>query len=314
MGMFDGVHLGHQVVLESALREAKLLKVPSVVVSFSNHPQQLLSKTPSLQLSTLEQRISVFKTMGFDIALIMEFTPELMNLYADEFIETILINQLNINSISVGYDHCFGKDRQGDGFLLQQYGQKYDFRAIVINPVRLNTDQKNTHDIISSTLIRKLLAFGDIEQASAMLGRPFQVSGIVAQGHQRGRQIGFPTANIQTSNLTLLPPVGTYGGFAKIEVETNLYQWVPAVCNIGTAPTFKDKHPKKQVEVHCLEFPENLELYGKNLTFAFTHHLRAEQQFNSVEDLIRQIGIDCDTFSKTLDNNRNQWKTLFQTL
>lgn len=310
LGMFDGVHLGHRVVLESALREAKILNIPSVVVSFSNHPQQLLSKTPSPQLSTLEERLSQFNALGFDIALVMPFTEELMDLGADDFIELILRQHLNCKSVSVGYDHCFGKDRQGDGFLLEQYGQKYGYKTNIINPVRLNDSDHQTHDIISSTLIRKLLAFGDIDQANTLLGRPYQLSGTVVKGYQRGRTIGFPTANIETTSFKLIPPVGTYGGFAKIETSE---KWYPAVCNIGTSPTFNDELPKKRIEVHCLDYQEHEELYGKVVTFAFASHLRAEKRFDSVDSLVRQIKTDCSTFKTNLPAHQSRWENILKT-
>lgn len=308
LGMFDGIHLGHQVVLESAIREAKILNLPSVVVSFSTHPQVLLSKTPSAQLTSLEERLELFQALGFDIALILDFTPELMNLSAPDFITSILLNRLNVHSVSVGYDHRFGQHRQGDGIMLEEYGKTHQFKTNIIHPVRLNDDETTTHDIISSTLIRKLLAFGDIEQANTLLGRPYQITGTVVKGFQRGRTIGFPTANIQTEGNRLIPPVGTYGGFAKINDSTT---WYPAVCNIGTSPTFKDKMPQHRIEIHCLNYQEAGDLYGKNFTFAFTNHLRAEQRFDSVEALIRQITQDCNTFEKTLETHQNHWPLFF---
>lgn len=287
IGMFDGVHVGHVMVLENALRAARILGVPSVVVSFANHPQTLISRTPTELLSTLEERLSAFEALGFDHALILNFDEWLKNLPAEDFITTLLVQRLGVKSVTVGYDHRFGKNRAGDGELLKAAGLREGFEVQIIDPVRLkHPDQPDGGQIVSSTLIRKLLAYGDIEQANRMLGRPYTLTGTVEAGLQRGRQLGFPTANLALPPHRLIPANGTYGGYAVLNEQT-----YPAVCNIGLSPTFGDQ-PRKRVEVHLLGY-EGPDFYGQPLTMHLVDKIRDERKFPSVDALVAQIQNDC---------------------
>jgi riboflavin kinase/FMN adenylyltransferase len=284
IGMFDGVHVGHVMVLENALREARLMGIPSVVVSFANHPQTLISRTPTQLLSALEERLAVFEQLGFDYALILDFDEWLKNLPADEFIQLILRQHLGVRSVTVGYDHRFGKNRAGDGEMLKAAGAQAGFDVQIIDPVRISDGGQ----IVSSTLIRKLLAFGDIEQANTLLGHPYSLTGLVEQGLQRGRQLGFPTANLTIDPHRLIPANGTYGGLAVLDHRTYY-----AVCNIGLSPTFGDQL-QKRVEVHLLGY-EGGEFYGRPLQMQFLHKIRDELKFPSVDALVQQIRQDCHT-------------------
>jgi riboflavin kinase/FMN adenylyltransferase len=278
--MFDGVHVGHQMVLENALKESRLFNVQSVVFSFADHPQFLISKTPTQLLSTLEERLEQFERLGFDHALILDFDESLKNLSALDFVQEILINTLGIKSVTVGYDHRFGAGRKGDGAFLTQCGDQFGFDAQIIDPVRVG-DQ-----IVSSTVIRKLINYGDVAQATQLLGRPYFISGVVEQGVQRGRTLGFPTANLTLDSHRLIPATGTYGGEAILDGKK-----YPAVCNIGLSPTFGDQL-QRRVEVHLLGYPGN-PFYGDKLTFCFHRKLRDERKFSSVEALVSQIQKDC---------------------
>jgi riboflavin kinase/FMN adenylyltransferase len=282
IGMFDGVHIGHVMVLENALREARILGIPSVVVSFANHPQFLISRTPTQLLSSLNERLEAFEAMGFDHALILEFDEWLKNLPADEFIRLILREHLGVKSVTVGYDHRFGRNRAGDGDMLKVAGAAHGFEVQVIDPVRT----ADGGQIVSSTLIRKLLAFGDIDQANQLLGHPYSLSGKVEPGLQRGRQLGFPTANLAMEPHRLVPAQGTYGGYAILNHMPYL-----AVCNIGLSPTFGDQGIKR-VEVHLLDYPGG-DFYGETLRMVFLHRIRDERRFPSVDELIAQIHSDC---------------------
>ncbi|WP_303672791.1 bifunctional riboflavin kinase/FAD synthetase [Vampirovibrio chlorellavorus] len=287
LGMFDGVHVGHVMVLENALREARLFKVPSVVVSFANHPQFLISKTPTQLLSTLQERLARFEAMGFDHALILDFDDWLKNLSADAFIELILMRHLGVKSVTVGYDHRFGKNRAGDSDLLKRFGQSHGFSVQVIDPVRTETTlPEGGGQIVSSTLIRKLLAYGDVELANTLLGQHYHISGTVEGGLQRGRKLGFPTANLSIEAHRLIPGSGTYAGYATLNGVT-----YPAVCNIGVCPTFDDPVGKR-VEVHLLDYTQ-ADFYGHTLTMRFTHKLRDEQKFPNIQALIAHIQADC---------------------
>ncbi len=293
LGMFDGIHVGHVMVLESALRASRTLNVPSVVVSFANHPQMLISKTPTQLLSSLEERLARFESLGFDHAVMLDFDEWLKNLEAQAFIQDILIDRLGVKSATVGYDHRFGKNRLGDGAMLKQAGLDHGFDVQIIDPVRttagLNAeDPEGAGQIVSSTLIRKLLSFGDVEFAHTLLGYAYSLSAVVESGMQRGQQLGFPTANLAIPSPRLVPGNGTYGGIAQLNGQTYI-----AVCNVGLSPTFGDQ-AQKRVEVHLLDY-SGPSFYGETLQFAFLHKLRDEIRFPSVDALIRQIKTDCDT-------------------
>lgn len=288
LGMFDGVHVGHVMVLENALKQAHLKQIPSVVVSFANHPQFLISKTPTKLLSSLDERLKTFEKMGFDYAVVLEFNEWLKNLSADDFIHQILIDALGVKSVTVGYDHRFGKNRAGDGTLLKQAGAQAGFDVQIIDPVRTELSlPEGGGQIVSSTLIRKLLAYGKVELANQLLGYPYAITGQVEPGLQRGRQLGFPTANLHVEDHSrLIPGNGTYAGIA--ELQGRRYQ---AVCNIGLSPTFGDQ-THKRVEVHLLGYT-GPDFYDSTLKFQWTHRLRDEQRFKNLEDLIAQIEQDC---------------------
>ncbi|MBY0404095.1 MAG: riboflavin biosynthesis protein RibF [Cyanobacteria bacterium] len=281
IGMFDGMHVGHRMVLENALRQSRILGVPSVVFSFANHPQFLISQTPTPLLSSLEERLAVCEAMGFDAALILDFTPALKDLSAPDFVQTILVKHLGVKSVTVGYDHRFGKGRQGDGAFLTQSGEALGFETQIIEPVRVH-DQ-----IVSSTLIRKLVSFGEMGQAENLLGRPYFVEALVEEGMQRGRKLGFPTANLAMPLHRLVPAMGTYSGKAYLKGEV-----YPAVANIGLSPTFGDQS-QKRVEVHLIGYSGS-SFYGEPLKFEIHRKIREEKKFSAIEELIFQIQKDCD--------------------
>jgi riboflavin kinase/FMN adenylyltransferase len=293
IGMFDGVHVGHRMVLENALRESRLMGCESVVFSFADHPQCLISKTPTQLLSDLDERLAIFDAMGFHHALILDFDESLRSLTADAFIRQVLLERLAVKSVTVGYDHRFGADRKGDSRYLTEAGRREGFDVQVIDPVKVG-DQ-----IVSSTLIRKLLAYGELEQANLLLGRPYQVTGIVEHGLERGRQLGFPTANLSISPRRLVPANGTYAGTAVL--NNTVY---PAVCNIGLSPTFGDQD-RKRVEVHLLGY-EGSAFYDQPLTMRFDSKLRDERRFSSPDALIRQIQEDCRRAAHAYQHAGNQ--------
>jgi riboflavin kinase/FMN adenylyltransferase len=282
LGTFDGVHAGHRMVLESALRQSRLLNVPSVVFTFANHPQHVLANTPLPLLSSLEERLAAFAQIGIEIAVVLEFDDWLRGLTASEFIQQILVEPLAVRSVTVGYDFHFGAGRSGDGTTLIQAGERLGFQTQIIQPVRV-ADQ-----IVSSTIIRKLLGFGDVATAATLLGRPYLLSGTVSEGFQRGRGLGFPTANLVTPEYRLVPALGTYGGVAILNDAP-----YAAVCNIGLSPTFEDSEPIRRMEVHLLDYAGD-DFYGESLTFAFQTRLRDERKFASIEALRDQITADCE--------------------
>jgi riboflavin kinase/FMN adenylyltransferase len=321
IGMFDGVHTGHALVLENALREARIRQLPSVVVSFADHPQILTAQTPTPLLSSLEERLDRFASLGFDHALILTFDATLKNQSAEAFIQTVLLEHLGIRSVTVGYDHRFGKDRRGDGDLLKRTGQRHGFDVQIIEPVRILIPGVNAEtstnggpmvsggQIVSSTLIRKLLSYGDMTQANHLLGYPYALTGLVETGAQRGRDLGFPTANLSVGARRLIPGSGVYAGFARLmprqlpgfptpdrqpaSEPPSLRDTWPAVCNIGLSPTFGDQL-EKRVEVHLLDYGGPA-FYGERLQMTFGQRIRDERKFTSVDALISQIRQDCQT-------------------
>lgn len=286
IGMFDGIHVGHIMVLENALREAHILGIPAGIVSFSNHPQFLISRTPTQLLSTMEERLAKFEQMGFNFALMLDFDEWLKNLSAETFISLILIKHLGVKSVKIGYDHRFGKNRAGDGDMLKLAGQQAGFDVQIIEPVRIATDLPKGGQIVSSTLIRKLIAYGDIEQANQLLGHPYALSGQVSHGEKRGSQIGFPTANLTVEAHRLIPANGVYAGYAMLDG-----QQYAAACNIGFCPTFGDQ-VQKRVEVHLLDYSKS-NFYGETLQMTFLKKIRDELKFACIESLVQQISMDC---------------------
>lgn len=304
IGMFDGVHTGHKMVLESALRQARQQsdaqggKIPAVVFTFANHPQNLLSNSTPPLLSTLAERLHAFEALGMDIAVVPDFSPALRDLTPERFVKDILLAQLGAQSVSIGYDHHFGKNRAGNGEVLQVLGDTLGFDVQVIAPVRL--DDEENHDIVSSTLIRKLLGYGDVAAANALLGYRYILSGPVAEGFARGRQLGFPTANVNAPAERLMPATGVYAGYAHLHHET-----YPAVCNIGFAPTFDGGTPEKRMEVFLLDY-NGPDFYNETLGFEFVDKIRDEQKFDSKDALIAQIKKDCTLAQgilRELENN-----------
>lgn len=280
IGMFDGVHLGHHMVLEQAIRAAKIQNLQSVVFTFANHPQSVISQTPTPLLSTVDERLKAFEAFGFDGVLMLDFTDDLRQMTADAFIHQILVDTLHVKAVSIGYDHRFGNDRKGDGSYLQEQGQILGFDVTVVEPVKVG------NQIVSSTLIRKLLSYGDLDKANQLLGSPYSLTGIVSTGVGRGRTIGFPTANIEPPMGRLIPAKGVYAGWVTLGEDPRLH---PAMCNIGVAPTFGDQNLPR-IEAHVLDYDGDL--YGKAITFVFLHHLRDEMAFPSVDALIEQLQQD----------------------
>lgn len=302
LGLFDGVHVGHKMVLEAALRRAKSDGLQSVVLTFANHPQSVLSKTPTELLTTLDERLERFEAMGFDAVFAPDFNETMQNMTASQFIDDLLCEQLQARYVSVGYDHRFGKGREGDGEFLKAAGKTHGFDVDIIDPVSVGKQ------IVSSTLIRKLLTYGDAEQAAALLGRPYSIRGTVVHGKGRGRSIGIPTANLLEDEHRLLPANGVYAGkvtlisdrLANTTLRARLLdsqQVFTAVCNVGIAPTFEGEH-RRQLEAHLFGF--DADLYDARIEFTFLKHLRGEIKFPTVDALIAQIQQDCSEAKQVL--------------
>ena len=279
-GMFDGVHIGHQKVILDAVKRAEDINALSIAVSFKNHPQSITAKTPAKLITSLDKRLELFEELGVQAAVILDFNEELSSLSAQEYLDKILIDSLNMKSISIGYDHRFGAQKKGDVKFLEQNSSVYNFEISVMPPVKISGQ------LASSSDIRKFISIGDVTTASELLGRPFSIKNKIIYGQQRGRMMGFPTINLQMPDNIIEPAAGVYSGIAEIENKSYY-----SVVNIGKRPTFGDLE-ENLIEAHLLNFSEDV--YGKEAEISFLRRIRDEKKFSSMEELQTQIKIDCE--------------------
>ncbi|MFQ6081985.1 MAG: bifunctional riboflavin kinase/FAD synthetase [Candidatus Aminicenantia bacterium] len=275
VGNFDGVHLGHQKILNIVSSQAKNLNSFSLVVTFSPHPEKFLGKRPIKMIQTLNQRLEAISKFNIDKTIVTRLDQKTLSLTAEEFIKKILVNKLKIREIYIGHNFHFGRNRQGNIKTLYQMGKDLDFRAFSIPLVKQNGTK------VSSSLIRNLLIKGEIEKANLFLGRPYSIKGEVILGHSRGKDLGFPTANLNPENEIL--PQGVF-----ITLVTLAGKDYKSLTNIGYCPTFGQKI--LNVEVHILDFYQ--EIYGEKLIINFLKRIRAEKKFNRPKDLSAQIKLD----------------------
>jgi riboflavin kinase/FMN adenylyltransferase len=281
IGTFDGVHLGHQKIIENLVQTANEVGGESVLMTFSPHPRMVLfPDSHNLQLiQTEEEKYKKLATTGIENCIIFPFTFEFSRLSAMEFVRDILVNKLNIHTIIIGYDHQFGRNREGNISYLQEVSSIYDFQAVEI-PAR-EIDAVN----VSSTKIRRAILEGEIELANQYLGNPHILTGKVIQGNQLGRTIGFPTANIQVNDATkIIPGNGVY------LVQVNYREFLlNGIMNIGVRPTVGES-VENRIEIHIFDFNEDI--YGQELQVLVIKKVRNEFKFDSVDQLASQIAED----------------------
>jgi riboflavin kinase/FMN adenylyltransferase len=285
IGVFDGVHIGHQRMVARAVSMARELGLPAVVVTFEPHPDEVVrpGSHPPL-LTTTRRRTELLATLGVDAVCVLPFTLEFSRMSPDEFVQTALVDRLHAAGVVVGENFRFGHKASGDLETLRTLGEKYDFMAEAVPLV-------GSEDTISSTLIRDRLAAGDVVGAAAALGRPHRVEGVVVRGHQRGRALGFPTANIESPPHTAIPAEGVYAGWLQCIQKPSRYEgerW-PAAISIGTNPTFGGA--ERTVEAYVLD-RDDLDLYGVHVAVDFGERLRDTLRFDSIEALIEQMHED----------------------
>jgi riboflavin kinase/FMN adenylyltransferase len=279
LGNFDGVHRGHRKILDRLHRVASERGATSVVMTFDPHPPRVVrpDKAPAL-LMTKAQKLDAIAAAGVQGAAIVRFTPELSRWEPETFVRTVLVDWLHVSEVWVGANFLFGHDRTGNFSMLRELGGRYGFKAEKIDPVRYKDF------VVSSTRVRRLVSEGRMDEAGALLGHEYFLDGTVMRGDQRGRTIGFPTANLCTDN-ELLPPHGVYATTAK--VGEIVYA---SVTNIGTRPTV-DQSGRTVVETHIFDL--NRDLYGSAIRIGFVQRLRDERAFESLELLRAQIDADC---------------------
>lgn len=282
IGTFDGVHLGHQKIISYLNREAKKINGESVLFTFFPHPKMVLNPdNHGIKLiQTQEEKLEKLEKMGLQNIIIHPFTTEFSQLSALEFVRDILVKKLNVKQLVIGYDHQFGKNREGGIEFLKSAAPDFDFEVTEISAKEI--DEVN----ISSSKIRNAIQAGDIETANSFLGEPFSLRGEVIKGKQNGRDFGFPTANLDLkSNLKLLPPDGIY----IVNVKTAMGETHPGILSIGTNPTISDKN-ERTVEVYLLDFSGDL--YGTVLDVQLLHFIRPSLKFDSIGTLIQQMKED----------------------
>jgi len=287
IGEFDGVHRGHQHIVARAAEIGRERGLPVVAVTFDPHPDEVIrpgSHPPFL--TSARRRAELLAGLGVDAVCVLPFTLAFSRLDPDEFVRTVLVDKLHAAAVVEGEDFRFGHKATGDVQLLDKLGEKYDFTVEGLGLRGLDGVR------ISSTAIRALLVEGDVAEAAQALGRPHRVEGVVVRGHQRGRQLGFPTANVESPPHTAIPADGIYAGWLatldQAGEQTN--RW-PAAISIGTNPTFNGQ--VRTVEAYAIDRTD-LDLYGLHAAIDFAVRLRGTLRFESVEALVDQMRIDVD--------------------
>jgi len=277
IGVFDGVHLGHKYLLSQLTEQAREQNLLSGVVTFNQHPQEVLSPQAKLPfLTDLTQRINLLKNEGVEAIITLSFTSELAQLSTYQFVN-LLKKYLRMRGLVVGADFALGQNREGNTNTLRTLGQDMNFSVTVIPPVMINGE------VVSSTAIRNALADGDMKRVLNLVGRPFSLTGRVTSGAGRGIELGFPTANLDIDPGQALPAEGVYATWSHIDGQA--YQ---SMTNIGKQPTFGGS--QRIVEVYILDYRSNL--YGRELKIDIMERLRGEKQFDTAEELKKQIAED----------------------
>lgn len=279
IGTFDGIHLGHQQIINQVLSIADNKSCKSVVVTFEPHPRTVIKGNDTIPLLTvLEEKIEIFESFGLDAIFIIPFTKEFSKQTPEEFFKTYIIDGIGLCEVVIGYDHKFGKDRDGDEENLQKLSEKHSFSVSKVHAFT------NSLGKVSSTSIRRLIQQDKIAEANTMLGRPYLMKGYVRKGSQRGRILGFPTANIEPlSEYKMIPNIGVYA--VEVHYRSETYK---GMVNIGNRPTFKQE--SFAIEVNIFDFEHDI--YDEMVSVLFHKKLRDEKKFGSKEELITQLKKD----------------------
>jgi riboflavin kinase/FMN adenylyltransferase len=280
IGVFDGVHRGHQEMIRHALQRARDSMLPLVLITFDPHPSEVVrpgSHPPVL--TPVRRKADLVDSLGVDAYFVLPFTTELSRMEPDEFVHVVLVERLHAAAVVVGENFRFGHKAAGDLELLRRLGARFGFSTEGVEMVR---DDDVT---LSSTFVRSSIDAGEVSQASPALGRPHRIDGIVVRGEGRGRQLGYPTANVHTDRHIAIPADGIYAGWAVLHKKR-----LAAAISVGTNPTFEGR--QRTVEAYILDFDEDI--YGVELGVEFVERLRGMEKFDRIEDLITQMGIDVE--------------------
>lgn len=290
IGTFDGIHIGHQKILKDLISSAKENNRRSVLLTFFPHPRMVLQQNVSIELlNTIEEKSQLLEEMGLDYLIIHPFNKEFSRLTALDFVRDVLVNQLNTSKLIIGYDHHFGKNREGNIDQLREYSHLFDFKVEEI-------PAQDIDDVsVSSTKIRNALHCGHLKTANNYLGYHYMIHGTVVNGKKLGGKIGFPTANIDVAeDYKLIPKTGVYIIHSTIDGQN-----YKGMMNIGYRPTVDGNH--QTIEAHFFDFDGDL--YGKFIKIEFLYFLREEQKFDSVEKLVLQLNKDKQNALDFIQNN-----------
>ncbi|ASW73434.1 riboflavin biosynthesis protein RibF [Chryseobacterium piperi] len=278
LGMFDGVHLGHKCIIDELKKVGAENHLETAILTFWPHPRFVFNPNEDLKLlNTVEEKTLLMEKYGINNLFLKEFDEEFRNLTGEEFVRQILIDKLNVKYLIIGYDHSFGKNKSGNFELLQKLSKELDFEVEQMEAINLHEYN------VSSTKVRNALLAGNIKEANEILGYPYAVSGKVIHGKKIGRTIGYPTANINTESIKLLPKKGAY--IVEVEVKGQQYK---GMLSVGTNPTVGGK--ALTVEVYILDFNEDI--YDQNITVKFRDFLHEEIKFEGLEKLIERLDED----------------------
>jgi riboflavin kinase/FMN adenylyltransferase len=294
VGNFDGIHVGHRAILETVVSRARVLGGQAVVYTFDPHPRKVLqpNRAPRL-LTTLEQKLELLEQADVDVVIVESFSLDFARISAESFVRDVIHERIGPVEVYVGYDFHFGRDREGSMRMLTELGPRLGFAVTIIPEVVVAKGDVN------STRIRKLLGEARVAEANEMLGRPYTVRGEVVRGDERGRVLGFPTANLRTEN-EVLPSHGVYAGHIRLlddGTPPSGSSWT-AVTNVGTRPTF-GQAGQVLAEAHLVDFEG--ELYGRRVELSFVHHLRPERRFAGVSELRSQIAADVEAGRRRME-------------
>ena len=292
IGVFDGVHVGHQEVFRMVRVVADRLGVASAVVTFDNHPAHVVRprSAPRL-LTTLEQKLELIDAQGIDYAYVVHFDAERASTHPDVFVEQVFVDALHAKAIVVGEDFHFGRGRSGNVDALRRIGEEWGFE---VHALELIQHSDEAREPVSSTKIRRALAGGDVARAALMLGRPYEVRGTVQEGDRRGQLIGFPTANIPVTKMMAWPADAVYAGWCDLP-DGSCH---PCAINIGRRPTFYEHAEQSLLEAHLIDFDGDL--YGVQVAVSFVAFLRSERKFEGIDQLAIQLKKDVDEARKLL--------------
>ena len=293
VGFFDGVHVGHRHLIEQVKREARQRNLPSAVITFPVHPRKVLQADyqPSL-LSGFEEKVALLEDTGIDYCISLPFTVELSQLSADEFIRQVLREKIGVDTLLVGYDHRFGHNREEGYAEYRQYGEAIGMNVLLATEFQYSGDQH-----ASSSRVRRLLKEGNIKEANLLLSYNYTLSGKIVEGYQVGRTIGYPTANMRVwERYKVVPALGVYA--VLVHLRDVVY---PGMLYIGTRPTL---HEDSEISVEVNLFDFNADLYNQSMTVEFIDFVRADEKFDTMEELVARIHQDKEEVKKRLKNKK----------